>query len=68
MKKYFFELIGIVIISIICIIIGAIFFMICWNYVMPFVFGLPKITYIHAMCLMAVSRLLLSVYQITSKD
>ena len=58
MKEHFFELIGIVIISIICIIIGAIFFMICWNYVMPFVFGLPKITYIHAMCLMAISRLL----------
>ena len=58
MKKHFFELIGMVIISSICIIIGAIFFMICWNYVMPFVFGLPKITYIHAMCLMAILRLL----------
>ena len=56
--EHFFKLIGMVIISIICIIIGAIFFMICWNYVMPFVFGLPKITYIHAMCLMAISRLL----------
>lgn len=58
MKEYFFELAGIVIISIICIIIGAIFFMFCWNYVMPFIFGLPKITYIHAICLMTVSRLL----------
>lgn len=58
MKEHLFELVGIVIISIICIIIGAIFFMFCWNYVMPFVFGLPKITYIHAMCLMAISRLL----------
>lgn len=67
MKKHFFELIGIVIISIICIIIGAIFFMICWNYVMPFVFGLPKITYIHAMCLMAVSRLLFPIRSSSNK-
>lgn len=58
MKEHLFEIVGIVIISIICIIIGAIFFMFCWNYVMSFVFGLPKITYIHAMCLMAISRLL----------
>ena len=67
MKKYFFELIGIVIISIICIIIGAIFFMICWNYVMPFVFGLPKITYIHAMCLMAISRLIFPINSSSNK-
>lgn len=58
MKEHLFELVRIVIISIICFIIGAIFFMFCWNYVMSFVFGLPKITYIHAMCLMAISRLL----------
>lgn len=67
MKEHFFELIGMVIISIICIIIGAIFFMICWNYVMPFVFGLPKITYIHAMCLMAVSRLLFAISSSSNK-
>ena len=67
MKKHFFELIGIVIISIICIIIGAIFFMICWNYVMPFVFGLPKITYIHAMCLMAISRLIFPINSSSNK-
>ena len=67
MKKHFFELIGIVIISIICIIIGAIFFMICWNYVMPFVFGLPKITYIHAMCLMTISRLLFPIRSSSNK-
>ena len=67
MKKYFFELIGMVIISSICIIIGAIFFMICWNYVMPFVFGLPKITYVHAMCLMAVSRLLFPIRSSSNK-
>lgn len=67
MKKHFFELIGIVIISISCIIIGAIFFMICWNYVMPFVFGLPKITYIHAMCLMAILRLLFPIRSSSNK-
>ena len=67
MKKHFFELIGMVIISSICIIIGAIFFMICWNYVMPFVFGLPKITYIHAMCLMAISRLLFPIRSSSNK-
>lgn len=67
MKEHFFELAGIVIISIICIIIGAIFFMFCWNYVMPFVFGLPKITYIHAICLMAVSRLLFPVRSSNNK-
>ena len=67
MKKYFFELIGIVIISIICIIIGAIVFMICWNYVMPFIFGLPKITYIHAMCLMAISQLLFPIRSSSNK-
>ncbi|WQJ53987.1 MAG: hypothetical protein [Vetruanivirus porcinprimi] len=67
MKKHFFKRIGIVIISIICIIIGAIFFMICWNYVMPFVFGLPKITYIHAMCLMAILRLLFPINSSSNK-
>lgn len=67
MKEHFFKLTGIVIISIICIIIGAIFFMICWNYVMPFVFGLPKITYIHAMCLMAISRLLFPINSSSNK-
>lgn len=67
MKEHLFELVGIVIISIICIIIGAIFFMFCWNYVMPFVFGLPKITYIHAICLMAVSRLLFPVRSSNNK-
>jgi len=67
MKEHFFELAGIVIISIICIIIGAIFFMFCWNYVMPFIFGLPKITYIHAICLMAVSRLLFPVRSSNNK-
>lgn len=67
MKEHLFELVGIVIISIICIIIGAIFFMFCWNYVMPFVFGLPKITYIHAMCLMAVSRLLFPIRSSSNK-
>lgn len=58
MREHFFEFIGILLISIIYIIIGAIFFMFCWNYVMPFIFDLPKITYIHAMCLIAISRLL----------
>lgn len=67
MKEHLFELVGIVIISIICIIIGAIFFMICWNYVMPFVFGLPKITYIHAMCLMVISRLLFPIHSSSNK-
>ena len=67
MKEHFFELIGIVIISIICIIIGAIFFMICWNYVMPIVYGLPNITYIHAMCLMAISRLLFPIRSSSNK-
>lgn len=67
MKEHLFELVGIVIISIICIIIGAIFFMICWNYVMPFVFDLPKITYIHAMCLMAISRLLFPIRSSSNK-
>lgn len=67
MKEHLFELVGIVIISIICIIIGAIFFMFCWNYVMPFVFGLPKITYIHAMCLMAISRLLFPIRSSSNK-
>lgn len=67
MKEHFFELTGIVIVSIICIIIGAIFFMFCWNYVMPFIFGLPKITYIHAICLMAVSRLLFPVRSSNNK-
>ena len=67
MKEHLFELVGIVIISIICIIIGAIFFMICWNYVMPFDFGLPKITYIHAMCLMAISRLLFPIRSSSNK-
>lgn len=67
MKEHLFELVGIVIILIICIIIGAIFFMFCWNYVMPFVFGLPKITYIHAMCLMAISRLLFPIRSSSNK-
>lgn len=67
MKEHLFELVGIVIISIICIIIGAIFFMFCWNYIMPFVFGLPKITYIHAMCLMAISRLLFPIRSSSNK-
>lgn len=67
MKEHLFELVGIVIISIICIIIGAIFFMFCWNYVMPFVFGLPKITYIHAMCLMAILRLLFPIRSSSNK-
>lgn len=67
MKEHLFELVGIVIISIICIIIGAIFFMFCWNYVMSFVFGLPKITYIHAMCLMAISRLLFPIRSSSNK-
>lgn len=67
MKEHLFELVGIVITSIICIIIGAIFFMFCWNYVMPFVFGLPKITYIHAMCLMAISRLLFPIRSSSNK-
>ena len=67
MKEHLFELVGIVIISIICIIIGAIFFMFCWNYVMPFVFGLPKITYIHAMCLMTISRLLFPIRSSSNK-
>lgn len=67
MKEHLFELVGIVIISIICIIIGAIFFMFCWNYVMPFIFGLPKITYIHAMCLMAISRLLFPIRSSSNK-
>ena len=67
MKEHLVELSAIVIISIICIIIGAIFFMFCWNYVMPFVFGLPKITYIHAMCLMAISRLLFPIRSSSNK-
>lgn len=67
MKEHLFELVGIVIISIICIIIGAIFFMFCWNYVMPFIFSLPKITYIHAMCLMAISRLLFPIRSSSNK-
>jgi hypothetical protein len=30
-----------------------------WNYVIPFVFGLPKINVIHSFCLMIVSSILL---------
>ena len=29
--------------------------MICWNYAMPHVFGLPTISFLHSLCLMVVS-------------
>lgn len=67
MKDHFFEFIGVILISCICIVLGAIVFMFCWNYVMPFIFGLPEITYIHAMCLMVIARLLFPTSSSSSK-
>lgn len=38
--------------------IGAIFVALCWNYVIPYVFGLPTISYWQAFCLIILIRLL----------
>lgn len=39
--------------------IGAIIFTLCWNYVIPVIFGLPEITYFQAFCLMMLVNLLI---------
>lgn len=39
--------------------IGAIIFTLCWNYVIPVIFGLPEITYLQAFCLMMLVNLLI---------
>ncbi len=41
------------------IAIGAIIFTLCWNYVIPVIFGLPEITYLQAFCLMMLTNLLI---------
>lgn len=41
------------------VIIGAIIFTLCWNYVIPIIFGLPEITYLQAFCLMMLTNLLI---------
>lgn len=67
MKEAIWTAIITILIAIVFIILGAIIFMICWNYVMPYLFGLPTITYIHALCLMTVAKLLLSTSSSSSK-
>ena len=39
--------------------IGAFFVELCWNYVIPYVFGLPTISYWQAFSLMVLFKLLL---------
>lgn len=67
MKEAIWTAIITILIAIVFIILGAIIFMICWNYVMPYLFGLPTITYIHALCLMSVAKLLLPTSSSSSK-
>lgn len=67
MKEAIWTAIITILIAIVFIILGAIIFMICWNYVMPYLFGLPTITYIHALCLMTVAKLLLPTSSSSSK-
>lgn len=68
MKSIIWTSIATIIVAIIFIILGAIVFMICWNYVMPYLFGLPTITYIHALCLMTVAKLLFPISSSSSNN
>jgi hypothetical protein len=34
--------------------------MLAWNYVMPYAFNLPKITFLHAFCLILIAKILFS--------
>lgn len=67
MKEIFWTTITTLLVAVVFIILGAILFMFCWNYVMPYLFGLPTITYIHALCLMTVTRLLIPTSSSSSK-
>ncbi len=68
MKNIIWTSIVTIFVAIVFIILGAIIFMICWNYVMPYLFGLPTITYIHALCLMTIAKLLLPSSSSSSSD
>lgn len=41
------------------IFIGGIIFSWCWNYCIPTLFGLPEITYLQSVALLAIARILL---------
>lgn len=41
------------------VLIGGIFFSWLWNYCMPVLFGLPEITYLQAVALLTVARMIL---------
>lgn len=67
MKAAMWSAIGVIFIAVIFIILGAILFMICWNYVMPYLFGFKTITYVHALCLMTIAKLLIPTSSSSSK-
>jgi len=41
--------------------IAAVFVTLCWNYVIPYIFGLPTINYLQALALVVVTKLLFAV-------
>lgn len=53
---YFMTLFGMICVF---VLIGGIFFSWLWNYCMPVLFGLPEITYLQAVALLTVARMIL---------
>lgn len=58
MKKKLIEMIMIIVLTLLLISVSGLLVMLCWNYVIPHIFNLPKISWTQGFTLMFLKELL----------
>lgn len=51
-------IIMLILIVVLYFLIGGFIIQFCWNYLMPFIFGLPQITFLQSIVLLILARIL----------